>query len=170
MPDVDSTWHKRMSGPRLRWGGNVEAQRQAEKAYNKLRNKKRPKKTKRQKRRARQKTDQHRKQAAARKSWYAKYLQSPWWKRRRKQAIDDAGGKCSVCGDAHRIRVHHLHYKRVGAELPTDLQVLCTACHDRLHRVCRPHRLHPIDAAAQQHLQSIMREPAGPRVCKTPNP
>ncbi len=39
---------------------------------------------------------------------------------------------CARCGrikSAANLQVHHLTYERLGNELPSDLQVLCHACH-----------------------------------------
>lgn len=42
--------------------------------------------------------------------------------------------KCKICEKAGRV-VHHLTYERLGAELPTDVVVLCEWCHDLLHGI-----------------------------------
>lgn len=67
------------------------------------------------------------------KDRYKLYLQSTGWKITRKKAIARAGNKCSVCATTSRLQVHHNDYSRLGAELPTDLTVLCAKCHQLYH-------------------------------------
>lgn len=64
---------------------------------------------------------------------YAVYLATPWWQRRRKEAIKRAGGKCRRCGRVNRLQVHHKTYERLGCELDADLLVLCRMCHRKEH-------------------------------------
>jgi hypothetical protein len=62
--------------------------------------------------------------------WYRHiYLHEDWWKRRRAEAIRAAGGKCERCHDRPATQVHHILYARLYAELPSDLQALCSLCH-----------------------------------------
>jgi 5-methylcytosine-specific restriction endonuclease McrA len=65
--------------------------------------------------------------------WYRGYLQSPWWKRRRLDKLDTAGHSCEKCGAQEPLEVHHLSYDRLGAELMSDLMVLCDQCHYAAH-------------------------------------
>jgi hypothetical protein len=73
------------------------------------------------------------------KTEYAKYLQGPGWKKRRLEAIENAGGECEKCqmprwlaeiAYDQDLHVHHLSYANKGNELAEDLQVLCRRCHD----------------------------------------
>jgi hypothetical protein len=73
------------------------------------------------------------------KTEYKKYLQSPQWQQRRRDAIDNAGGICEKClmprwlaeiAYDQDLHVHHLTYANKGAELAEDLQVLCRRCHE----------------------------------------
>lgn len=64
---------------------------------------------------------------------YKEYLQTDHWKQTRKEALDRAGNKCSVCGATARLQVHHNSYQRLGKEIPTDLTVLCDPCHSVFH-------------------------------------
>ena len=66
---------------------------------------------------------------AARPRSYQAYLASPWWKARRNQALRDAKFRCQRCGVKRDLQVHHRSYQRLGAELPTDLEVVCRGCH-----------------------------------------
>lgn len=53
----------------------------------------------------------------------------------RRWALERAEKRCQVCNtDERTLHVHHRTYERVGAELPTDLIVLCDACHGVFHR------------------------------------
>lgn len=61
------------------------------------------------------------------------YLLSSWWLHRREIALKKAGRKCEHCAVSTRLQVHHLSYDRVGAELDSDLEVLCDPCHEKHH-------------------------------------
>ncbi len=63
------------------------------------------------------------------KERYERYLESKWWKQRQATAILQANGQCDKCATTERLRVHHLTYERLGAELDGDLRVLCETCH-----------------------------------------
>lgn len=71
-------------------------------------------------------------QSAAR-DFYLAYLNSPAWRFRRNRALQDAGYRCSQCGGKRDLQAHHLTYERLGAELQSDLQVLCADCHENRH-------------------------------------
>lgn len=64
---------------------------------------------------------------------YYEYINSDEWKQKRNDALERANNKCSECGSEHDLHVHHLTYKRLGRELPEDLQVLCADCHAIVH-------------------------------------
>jgi 5-methylcytosine-specific restriction endonuclease McrA len=65
---------------------------------------------------------------------YSRYLRSDEWKVRRDAAVARAGGRCQDCGARRDLDVHHLPYKRKGAELPEDLRAVCRQCHKARHR------------------------------------
>jgi len=71
--------------------------------------------------------------AASRKQEYQKYLNSKEWKKKRKETIEAAGGKCQLCNSDHRLHVHHRTYDNVRNEQPGDLIVLCSNCHAKFH-------------------------------------
>lgn len=64
---------------------------------------------------------------------YTEYLFSNWWKSKRKQKLGSVNYLCEKCGSNKQLQVHHLHYKSLGREKNTDLQVLCRACHEYCH-------------------------------------
>lgn len=70
---------------------------------------------------------------------YAEYLQTKWWQDLRKEMLLCAGYKCQLCGvrgpAEGTLQVHHLTYERRGCELPKDLVVLCSKCHEGAHSV-----------------------------------
>lgn len=74
-----------------------------------------------------------RESSPARAELYATYLQSAGWRRRRQEALTAAGWRCARCQARRELQVHHLTYKRIGAEQPDDLQVLCRSCHEGEH-------------------------------------
>jgi hypothetical protein len=65
---------------------------------------------------------------------YRAYLQSDAWRERRARTLAEAGGSCQLDA-SHQgpFDVHHNSYERLGAELPSDLVVLCRSCHGRHH-------------------------------------
>jgi restriction endonuclease Mrr len=76
---------------------------------------------------------------------YRLYLRTPEWRRTRAAALLRAGNACSLdVTHTEGLEVHHRTYERLGAELITDLVVLCHACH-RLHHMenGRPRRERP---------------------------
>ena len=60
---------------------------------------------------------------------YPQYLQTAHWRARRNQALKRIGYHCSRCQVTRNLEVHHRTYERLGAELDTDLEVLCRGCH-----------------------------------------
>jgi hypothetical protein len=73
----------------------------------------------------------------AQRDLYREYVDSAAWDGRRHEEIAKAGGECSECRNRATpgipLQVHHLSYERLGAELPTDLVVLCRLCHECKH-------------------------------------
>ena len=65
---------------------------------------------------------------------YPRYLRTPEWQRTRADALLRAGNCCSLdvthTGD---LEVHHRTYGNLGSEEPSDLVVLCPACHHLHH-------------------------------------
>lgn len=65
---------------------------------------------------------------------YDEFLQTKYWKKFAKERLHEAGCKCSKCGrNDITLQVHHLTYERRGHELPSDVIVLCKACHLEAH-------------------------------------
>jgi hypothetical protein len=66
---------------------------------------------------------------------YDEYLQTPEWRQTRAAALVRADHRCALDpSHTDRLEVHHRYYERRGAELPSDLIVLCQHCHRRHHR------------------------------------
>lgn len=63
---------------------------------------------------------------------YKDYMISPQWEVKRAEAVKADGNACRSCGRKGKIEVHHITYKRMGAELPEDLIAVCPACHEML--------------------------------------
>lgn len=65
---------------------------------------------------------------------YQAYMRSEAWLERREAAKARCGRRCQLCGATDQpLQVHHNTYKRLGAELETDLTVLCDGCHGAFH-------------------------------------
>jgi 5-methylcytosine-specific restriction endonuclease McrA len=63
---------------------------------------------------------------------YKDYLKSKHWKITRYRKLKNRSHKCCIC---HQLAntVHHLSYKRLGRERPSDLRAICSRCHDLWH-------------------------------------
>jgi hypothetical protein len=72
---------------------------------------------------------------------YLEYLQSDRWRELRRRKLLRCGGICQRCNRSWRdfgfLDVHHLDYRRFGAEREADLIVLCRECHNAEHGVVR---------------------------------
>jgi restriction endonuclease Mrr len=65
---------------------------------------------------------------------YDEYLRTPEWRRTRTAALIRAGHRCALdVAHTEDLDVHHNTYERRGAELQSDLVVLCRTCHHRHH-------------------------------------
>jgi hypothetical protein len=83
---------------------------------------------------------------------YQVYLDSPAWSaKRREYKASGLPQTCLVCGD-HRVDLHHLTYKRVGAERLTDLAPLCRVHHYGAHEHHRATGL-SLYSATQQYIK-----------------
>jgi hypothetical protein len=83
---------------------------------------------------------------------YRDYLRTPGWRRTRAAALVRAGNACSLdVTHTDRLEVHHRTYERLGAELVTDLVVLCHSCHQLHHKEYGlPRREKPIAPARRR--------------------
>ena len=66
---------------------------------------------------------------------YEEYLLSPEWKEFRKIAIKQVNGKCQNCSSNEKLQIHHIHYRTLGKEQMSDVNVLCGTCHLKLHEI-----------------------------------
>ena len=66
---------------------------------------------------------------------YIEYIHSGVWKARSAEAIRKTKYLCQKCGNIGRLQAHHLNYERLGAELDTDLLVVCEKCHKEIHGI-----------------------------------
>jgi hypothetical protein len=65
---------------------------------------------------------------------YDEYMHSRQWRNKARVALAASGEKCKRCGCSkytRKLEVHHLTYERFKNELPEDLEVLCTRCHEK---------------------------------------
>jgi hypothetical protein len=60
---------------------------------------------------------------------YTEYLKTPEWDRTRTAALERAQFSCALdISHTDGLDVQHRTKERIGAELPTDLVVLCAGC------------------------------------------
>jgi hypothetical protein len=68
------------------------------------------------------------------KGTYVKYIKSAEWKEKSRLWRAEAG-KCELCGAEDRLQCHHKHYRTLGKEKRSDIQVVCYKCHCKIHGV-----------------------------------
>lgn len=61
------------------------------------------------------------------------YLLSPEWAAKRRAALKVANYECQMCHSAVDLHVHHINYKSLYREKPSDLTCLCSHCHTLVH-------------------------------------
>jgi len=61
---------------------------------------------------------------------YIAYLNTPEWKERREEFLEEANHECEECGSSKNLQVHHLTYDNLGHEEFDDVEVLCDVCHE----------------------------------------
>lgn len=77
-----------------------------------------------------------------------KYSSTYWWGLIKKAIRYDRLVCCEICevfeldlSDYSHLspylHVHHLHYDSIGAECPEDVMLLCSDCHEMIHRIER---------------------------------
>jgi hypothetical protein len=77
---------------------------------------------------------------------YEVYLRSRSWRTFRTNMLALVNGRCEHCDASEStsallvLDVHHVHYDTLGAELSTDVVVLCRPCHEIAHAAARPAR------------------------------
>lgn len=71
------------------------------------------------------------------KQQYQEYLRSEHWQNTKNEKLSNARWRCEKCKEGliagAKLEVHHLTYDRVGHERMSDLQVLCSSCHEKVH-------------------------------------
>ena len=70
------------------------------------------------------------------KKRYKKYLESEEWAYIRNDIIYTYDSICQVClKRTKHPQIHHLTYNNVFHERPSDLTLLCKACHKKVHGI-----------------------------------
>ena len=94
---------------------------------------------------------------------YEDYIQSERWKEKAYRAKKRAGFRCQLCNQGGELHAHHRTYVRLGYELPMDLTVLCSTCHEVFHDE-RKHRLDGEQIAEDKRrlAESVGLEPDDP--------
>ena len=70
-----------------------------------------------------------------RKEIYHEYLKTEKWFNKRNQVLKFSEYKCNRCKSMENIQVHHLNYSTLGDESLSDLEVLCSDCHKKVHNI-----------------------------------
>ena len=66
---------------------------------------------------------------------FDEYMKSSMWREKREQILKRDGYKCTFCGTAKNLRVHHITYVNIPYEKDEDLITVCDKCHKKLHRI-----------------------------------
>lgn len=68
-----------------------------------------------------------------------RYLWTPRWRRLRQVALERDGWRCTLCGRAGRLEVHHVQPTSEGGAVwdLANLRTLCRPCHFEQHREAR---------------------------------
>ena len=64
---------------------------------------------------------------------FDQYIVSKAWRRRVGIYARSHPARCAFCGASDGLTLHHWTYKRLGAELDSDLCWACRPCHSALH-------------------------------------
>jgi 5-methylcytosine-specific restriction endonuclease McrA len=62
---------------------------------------------------------------------YAKHIKSARWRNMKRDIGRLRGNRCERCRSTFQLQLHHKTYERLGRESPSDLELLCTACHTK---------------------------------------
>ena len=66
--------------------------------------------------------------------FYLDYIQSEAWRQKKAAIVEQRGYKCESCDASDYVELHHKNYDRLGRELDSDLQLLCSDCHKTADR------------------------------------
>jgi hypothetical protein len=66
-------------------------------------------------------------------SAYKKYINSDYWKVKRKKILERDNFKCRLCKIAEAKDIHHLSYRNLCNESDLELVSLCRQCHSTIH-------------------------------------
>ena len=69
------------------------------------------------------------------KNIYHNYLNTKEWFDKRNLALKFADYKCCRCSKKENLQIHHLNYNNIGNEYIGDLEVVCSSCHKKLHKI-----------------------------------
>lgn len=68
---------------------------------------------------------------------YAEYLRSAHWASVKRAFRESDMAQACICGEEENLDLHHKTYERIGAEVLTDLVLLCRGCHEAVHTLER---------------------------------
>ena len=63
------------------------------------------------------------------------YMLTKEWTELKQLRLVIANHKCECCGSAHNLHLHHVTYERLTQELLSDVVILCSLCHTKLHNI-----------------------------------
>ena len=69
------------------------------------------------------------------KNIYHNYLNTKEWFDKRNLALKFADYKCCRCSKKENLQIHHLNYNNIGDEYIGDLEVVCSSCHKKIHKI-----------------------------------
>lgn len=74
---------------------------------------------------------------------YEEYMITKHWEKLRSKYFKRHSRICAKCGSRELVQLHHITYRRLGEEKPTDLIPLCKNCHHELHNKAHEEGVNP---------------------------
>lgn len=69
------------------------------------------------------------------KEKYRQYLKSNTWRQFRQDVLVSRGFQCEQCGSQDNLEIHHITYRNIFHEIPSDVRILCKQCHGITHGI-----------------------------------
>lgn len=87
---------------------------------------------------------------------YRLYLRTPEFITRTLPIVARLRGICEICKTSEAVTMHHEDYSRLGAEEITDIQYVCSVCHNKRHSELRARGAVLPGMAAPQTLEKLL--------------
>ncbi len=103
---------------------------------------------------------------------YQEYINSDAWKVgfRNRYLASRMPKACHICDCPWNdgFHLHHLTYKRLGAEWLTDVAAVCESCHDDIHRCCQVKGIFLRQASKRKVLRRFLEQERKAKLAQQP--